>query len=194
LSQNPDTTWLADIPEFRVKRYRDLKIDPDTYQTSVPKIFMAGDYREGPSTIIAAVADGRSAAQQVARFLDPIASAVNVPEYHEIVTLRRSSTPDNTGQIAGEGELARVYHNMSVDYDRIPRQEMPKLAKKERRGPVPRGEPGLRAGAGDRGVGSLPQVQLQHRDHRRALHHLWRLCRCLPDGRHSHGRHVRRRR
>jgi ferredoxin len=59
---------------------------------------------------------------------------VNVPEYHEIVTLRRSSTPDNIGQIAGEGELARVYHNMSVDYDRIPRQEMPKLAKKERRG------------------------------------------------------------
>jgi len=134
LSQNPDTTWLADIPEFRVKRYRDLKVDPDTYQTSVPKIFMAGDYREGPSTIIAAVADGRSAAQQVARFLDPIASAVNVPEYHEIVTLRRSSTPDNVGQIAGEAELARVYHNMSVDYDRIPRQEMPKLAKKERRG------------------------------------------------------------
>src|SRR6266850_4825789 len=134
LSQNPDTTWLADIPEFRVKRYRDLRIDPDTYQTSVPKIFMAGDYREGPSTIIAAVADGRSAAQQVARFLDPIASAVNVPEYHEIVTLRRSSTPDNTGQIAGEAELARIYHNMSVDYDRIPRQEMPKLAKKERRG------------------------------------------------------------
>src|SRR3989454_967351 len=134
LSQNPDTTWLADIPEFRVKRYRDLKVDPDTYQTSVAKIFMAGDYREGPSTIIAAVADGRSAAQQVARFLDPIASAVNVPEYHEIVTLRRSSTPDNIGQIAGEAELARVYHNMSVDYDRIPRQEMPKLAKKERRG------------------------------------------------------------
>src|SRR6266571_3410357 len=51
LSQNPDTTWLADIPEFRVKRYRDLKVDPDTYQTSVAKIFMAGDYREGPSTI-----------------------------------------------------------------------------------------------------------------------------------------------
>src|SRR2546430_7709979 len=35
---------------------------------------------------------------------------------------------------AGQGELARIYHNMSVDYDRIPRQEMPKLAKGERRG------------------------------------------------------------
>ncbi|HYK97791.1 MAG TPA: FAD-dependent oxidoreductase [Candidatus Acidoferrales bacterium] len=134
LGQSPDTTFLADFPEFRVKRWRDVKIDPDTFQTAVPKIFMAGDYRTGPTTIIEAVADGRSAAQQVARFLDPIANAVNIPEYHEIVTLRRSSTPDNIGQIAGEGELARVYHNMSVDYDRIPRQEMPKLSKHDRRG------------------------------------------------------------
>src|SRR5436309_2949266 len=134
LSQNPDTTWLADIPEFRVKRARDLGIDAETYQSVVPKIFFAGDYRTGPTTIIEAVADGRSAAQQIARVLDPIAIAVNVPEYHEIVTLRRSSTPDNVGQIALEGELARIYHNMSVDYDRIPRQEMPKLQKKDRRG------------------------------------------------------------
>src|SRR2546423_2092346 len=134
LGQAPDTTFLADFPEFRVKRWRDVKVDADTFQTVVPKIFMAGDYRTGPTTIIEAVADGRSAAQQVARFLDPIANAVNIPEYHEIVTLRRSSTPDNVGQIAGEGELARVYHNMSVDYDRIPRQEMPKLARSDRRG------------------------------------------------------------
>ncbi|HEU5288858.1 MAG TPA: FAD-dependent oxidoreductase [Candidatus Limnocylindria bacterium] len=134
LGQAPDTTFLAEFPEFRVKRWRDVKLDADTYQTVVPKVFMAGDYRTGPTTIIEAVAEGRSAAQQIARFLDPLAVAVNIPEYHEIVTLRRSSTPDNVGQIAGEGELARIYHNMSVDYDRIPRQEMPKLAKKERRG------------------------------------------------------------
>ncbi|HVE73952.1 MAG TPA: FAD-dependent oxidoreductase, partial [Mycobacteriales bacterium] len=134
LGQAPDNTWLNEFPEFRVKRWRDLKVDPETYQTAVPKVFMAGDYRTGPTTIIEAVADGRSAAQQVARFLDEDAASVRVPEYHEIVTLRRSSMADNVGQIAGEGELARVYHNMSVDYDRIPRQEMPKLGKKDRRG------------------------------------------------------------
>ncbi len=134
LGQAPDATWLAEFPEFRVKRPRDLFIDQETYQTKVPKIFIAGDYRTYPTTIIEAVADGRSAAQQVARFLDPIAASVSVPEYHEIVTLRRSSTPDNVGQISLEGELARIYHNMSVDYDRIPRQEMPKLTKQDRRG------------------------------------------------------------
>jgi NADPH-dependent glutamate synthase beta subunit-like oxidoreductase/ferredoxin len=135
LGQAPDTTWLAaDFPEFRVKRWTEIKVDPETYQTVVPKVFIAGDYRTAPSTIIEAVADGRAAAQQIARFLDENAIAVNVPEYHEVVTLRRSSTPDNIGMIALEGEMARIYHNMSVDYDRIPRQEMPKLAKQARRG------------------------------------------------------------
>jgi NADPH-dependent glutamate synthase beta subunit-like oxidoreductase len=135
LGQAPETSWLAkEFPEFRVKRWRDIKVDPETYQTIVPKIFIGGDYRTAPTTIIEAVADGRSAAQQIARFLDPNAVAVNVPEYHEVVTLRRSSTPDNVGLISLEGELARVYHNMSVDYDRIPRQEMPKLSKGDRRG------------------------------------------------------------
>jgi NADPH-dependent glutamate synthase beta subunit-like oxidoreductase len=134
LGQAPETTWLNEFPEFRVKRWQDIKVDPDTYQTVVPKIFICGDFRTAPTTIIEAVADGRSAAQQVARFLDPMADAVDVPPYHEIVTLRRSSTPDNVGLIANAGELARVYHNMSVDYDRIPRQEMPKLQKKDRRG------------------------------------------------------------
>jgi len=134
LGQAPDATFLAEFEEFRVKRARDLKIDPQTFQSAVESIFMAGDYRTGPTTIIEAVAEGRAAAQQIARYLDPIAASVSVPEYHEVVTLRRSSTPDNLGQIAAEGELARVYHNMSVDYDRIPRQEMPKLTKGERRG------------------------------------------------------------
>src|SRR6266542_325047 len=134
LGQAPDRTFMNDFEPFRVKRWRDVKVDPETYQTAVESIFIAGDYRTGPTTIIEAVAEGRSAAQQVARYLDPIALAVDVPEYHEIVTLRRSSTPDNVGLISGEGELARIYHNMSVDYDRIPRQEMPKLTKGERRG------------------------------------------------------------
>src|SRR5207248_409273 len=92
LGQAPDTTWLAqDFPEFRVKRWNEIKVDRETYQTVVPKIFMGGDYRTAPTTIIEAVADGRSAAQQIARFLDENAVAVNVPEYHEVVTLRRSS-------------------------------------------------------------------------------------------------------
>ncbi|HKC92367.1 MAG TPA: FAD-dependent oxidoreductase, partial [Candidatus Limnocylindria bacterium] len=40
LGQAPETSWLSkDFPEFRVKRWRDIKVDPETYQTIVPKIF-----------------------------------------------------------------------------------------------------------------------------------------------------------
>jgi len=134
LGQSPDTTFLAEFPEFRVKRWRDVKVDSETYQSAVKKVFLAGDYRTGPTTIIEAVADGRSAAQQIARYLDPEGISVNVPEYHEVVTLRRSPMADNVGAISGEGGAARIFHNMSVDYDRIPRQEMPKLSKGDRRG------------------------------------------------------------
>src|SRR5213080_1412485 len=97
LGQAPDRTFMNDFEPFRVKRWRDVKVDPETFQTAIESIFIAGDYRTGPTTIIEAVAEGRAAAQQIARYLDPIAASVNVPEYHEIVTLRRSSTPDNLG-------------------------------------------------------------------------------------------------
>ncbi len=132
LGQAPDTSWIAELAEFRVKRWTEIFVDKETYQTKVPKIFIAGDYRTAPSNLIQAVADGRSAAQQIARYLGDVEQ--RVPLYHEVVTLRRSSTPDNTGFISLEGELARVFHNMSIDYDRIPRQEMPKLERKHRRG------------------------------------------------------------
>ena len=132
LGQAPELTWLAELPEFRVKRWTEVFVDKETYQTKVPKVFIAGDFRTAPTTIIEAVADGRSAALQIARFLGQVEQ--RGPAYHEIVTLRRSSTPDDVGFISLEGELSRVYHNMSIDYDRIPRQEMPKLFRKERRG------------------------------------------------------------
>src|SRR5437588_147252 len=84
LGQAPETSWLSkEVPAFRVKRWRDIKVDPETYQTIVPKIFIGGDYRTAPTTIIEAVADGRSAAQQIARFLDENAVSVNVPAYDE---------------------------------------------------------------------------------------------------------------
>ncbi len=39
------------------------------YQTSVPKVFAAGDMRSGQSLVIRAVADGRRCARAVDKFL-----------------------------------------------------------------------------------------------------------------------------
>src|SRR6266850_66773 len=44
LGQAPDQTLLAEYPEFRTKRWQDVKVDPETFQTVRPKIFIAGDY------------------------------------------------------------------------------------------------------------------------------------------------------
>src|SRR5207302_1523897 len=39
LGQAPETSWLAkDFPEFRVKRWRDIKVEPESYQSVKPKI------------------------------------------------------------------------------------------------------------------------------------------------------------
>ncbi|MFP4339308.1 MAG: hypothetical protein ACLFQO_02645, partial [Cyclobacteriaceae bacterium] len=41
----------------------------DRYQTSVPKVFAAGDARRGQSLVVWAISEGREAAREVDRFL-----------------------------------------------------------------------------------------------------------------------------
>ncbi|RJP17651.1 MAG: FAD-binding protein [Candidatus Abyssobacteria bacterium SURF_5] len=47
----------------------DAKPDPLTLATSDPKVFLAGDYATGPSSVVDAMASGRTAAESVDRFL-----------------------------------------------------------------------------------------------------------------------------
>ncbi len=44
-----------------------LTANPETFQTSVPKLYVAGDFMTGPSTVIESVAAGRRAAQKIAK-------------------------------------------------------------------------------------------------------------------------------
>ena len=46
-----------------------VKADTDTYQTSVPKVFAAGDMRRGQSLVVWAIREGRQAARSVDEFL-----------------------------------------------------------------------------------------------------------------------------
>jgi glutamate synthase (NADPH/NADH) small chain len=46
-----------------------VKADTDSYQTSIPKVFAAGDIRRGQSLVVWAIREGRQAARAVDEFL-----------------------------------------------------------------------------------------------------------------------------
>jgi formate dehydrogenase major subunit len=46
-----------------------LKADPETLKTSVPNLYLAGDFMTGPTTVIESVAAGRRAAEKIAEDL-----------------------------------------------------------------------------------------------------------------------------
>jgi formate dehydrogenase major subunit len=53
------------IPGFTEDR-GPIAADGDSYRTDIPKLYIAGDYQTGPSTVIEAVAHGRWAAEMIA--------------------------------------------------------------------------------------------------------------------------------
>ncbi len=59
------------LEQFGVERdaRSNVKADTDSYQTSVPKVFAAGDMRRGQSLVVWAIREGRQAARAVDEFL-----------------------------------------------------------------------------------------------------------------------------
>jgi NADPH-dependent glutamate synthase beta subunit-like oxidoreductase len=48
---------------------RKLEVNIDTLATNLPKVFAAGDFAQGPSTVVEAIASGKKAAKAVDRYL-----------------------------------------------------------------------------------------------------------------------------
>jgi formate dehydrogenase major subunit len=69
ISQEPDISWLAEDSRFKTTRWHTFEVDPETNETSVERVFAAGDAVSGPATIVEAVADARKAAQGILRKL-----------------------------------------------------------------------------------------------------------------------------
>ena len=57
------------IDRLALKTDDNNQIITNNYQTSVPKIFSAGDMRRGQSLIVWAISEGREAAYEVDKFL-----------------------------------------------------------------------------------------------------------------------------
>ena len=59
---------LADLDVARDPR-GNVQADTDSYRTSVPKVFAAGDMRRGQSLVVWAIREGRQCARAVDEFL-----------------------------------------------------------------------------------------------------------------------------
>jgi NADPH-dependent glutamate synthase beta subunit-like oxidoreductase len=112
IGQAADLSWVHPGDNLKITSRGTIEADPQTLATSRPDVFAGGDLAFGPRIIITAVAEGRRAAQSIARFLTG-----KVPT--EPVTIRTT-----------------VYnaHRMFPGYERLPRGEPPAIAIERRVG------------------------------------------------------------
>jgi putative selenate reductase len=99
ISQDTLLDFLGGL-EARVTKGGRLVVDPATCETSVPGLFAGGDAVRGPDSIIQAIADGRFAAEEIARRhgVEPVAEPVlekNVPT-SEIMAKKSRQIPPQT--------------------------------------------------------------------------------------------------
>ncbi len=66
ISEDPDVTGAADIA---LTKWGSLRVNPESALTSRPGVFGGGDVVSGPNTVIAAVSDGKNAAEMIDRFV-----------------------------------------------------------------------------------------------------------------------------
>ncbi|MBI5582504.1 MAG: FAD-dependent oxidoreductase [Deltaproteobacteria bacterium] len=86
IGQSVDLTFLEKDPEIKglaLTKWGTPQADENTLQSSLPYLFVGGDFFRGPQTVIQAVADGRRAAVSIHQYLNnlklnPEAKAFNI--------------------------------------------------------------------------------------------------------------------
>jgi formate dehydrogenase beta subunit len=107
VGQATDLSWIDPEDNLKVTPRGTLQTDPVTMATSRPDVFAGGDVAFGPRIIITAVAEGKRAANSIAKFL--------------------------TGQVPPEPHQARVTvydtpgYRMKPDYEKLVRHSPPTL-------------------------------------------------------------------
>lgn len=74
IGQSPNPILRRTMPELRFSSSGTVEVDPETYETSIPGVFAAGDIISGGSTVIDAMGGGRKAAQSIDRYLKQTAA------------------------------------------------------------------------------------------------------------------------
>ena len=86
IGQTSDLSFLTPADGVETTRQGTIKIDPETFMTTVPGIFSAGDIAFGARSVIEVVADGKKAAEQIDRYLRGAAWKPR-PKYVQITVL-----------------------------------------------------------------------------------------------------------
>jgi len=114
IGQAPDLSWIRPEDNLKVSPRGAVLTDPQTMATSRPDVFAGGDAAFGPRIIITAVAEGKKAANSIAKFL--------------------------TGRVPAEPRQARVTvyaterYRMKPDYEKLVRVSPPTLPLERRIG------------------------------------------------------------
>src|ERR1017187_8744034 len=107
IGQSADLAWIRPEDNLKVTPRGTLQTDPATMATSRPDVFAGGDVAFGPRIIITAVAEGKRAANSIAKFL--------------------------TGHVPAEPHQARMtiynthQYRMKPDYEKLVRRSPPTL-------------------------------------------------------------------
>ncbi len=70
VGQRVEAPWAERIPELEWTRRGTISMDKDTFQTSIPWVFCAGDAATGPATVVEAIGGARRAAQAIIRYIE----------------------------------------------------------------------------------------------------------------------------
>lgn len=124
IGQSMDNTFLQ-ATDFSVE---DLtRVNPVTYQTAVEKFFAAGDMVSGPSSVVAAMAAGKEAAESINRFLKGVPMAygrgfdggsVTTFEVDRSTGSREKRMPLPHYQFKGRGDFTEIEAGVSTDIAR----------------------------------------------------------------------------
>ena len=69
IGQKIDVAWVKGEPGLDLTSKNTLKVNPHTFQTGIPDVFVAGDAVTGPATVIEAVAAGHRVVEAMHRYI-----------------------------------------------------------------------------------------------------------------------------
>lgn len=113
IGQTPDLSWLDPADAIEVTPRGTVAVEPETLATSAPNVYAGGDLAFGPRNLIDAIADGRRVAASI----------------HERLAGGRASPTRFRRPLP-----VTVVHRPVLDYDAVPRVEVPSAPSERRIG------------------------------------------------------------